>query len=529
MLTEAIHYARMTLGIYEYLRTVPFADPQRVIREQLAHREGIFLELVRKVIFADPRNPYCQMFRLAGCTLEDLAQAVARDGLEATLAALYRQGVYVSHDEFKGSMPIVRSGQHIPARTSSFLNPLVSARIVGTSSGSRGKGTSSPLSSRLRLYREAQTWLRLQELGLQGRAHVEVKPILPSTTGLGSCLWARRLGRRVERWFADGGTLRDSGHYRWATHGMILASNILGGGVPFPSYLPPNDFDAVAAWIAARRAKTVPCFVSSFTSPAVRIAAAALDRGMDIRGTVFLVAGEALTDAKCAVIAAAGAEAYNSYPISELGLVGHACRHMKGGNSVHLFKDSLAVIGHRRPAPLTDVEVNSLLCTNLLPFASYILINAEVNDSGSIEPARCDCLFSRIGFTEQVRDINSFGKLTGQGMTLVGTDIVRILEEVLPARLGGLPGDYQLVEHEGPSQTQLTLRVRPRAGLPSPALVRERFMKEIRNYFGGALASRTWGHAEGVSVVIADPITTITGKVLPLHLLGSGGEKRHAP
>ncbi len=528
MLNEAVHYARMTLGIREYLRTPPHSDPEAVVRKQLENREAIFLDIVRRLIFAHPQNPYHEMFRMAGCTLADLDQALAAEGLEATLAVLHRQGVYLTHDEFKGRQPILRSGRHIPSRTGSFLNPLVSGRMVSTSSGSRGKGTSSPLSTEVRLYREVQTRLRFRELGLEGYVHVEVKPILPSMTGLGSCLWAKRLGRKVDRWFAVGGTLRDSGHYRWATNTMVLVSNFMGGGVPFPAYLPPNDFAAVAGWIARRRVRGLPCLVSAFTSPAVRIAAAAADQGLNIGGTVFLVAGEALTDAKRAVIEATGAQVYPSYPISELGLIGHACRRMKSGNCVHLFKDSLAVITHRRRAPLTDVEINSLLGTSLLPFASHILINVEVDDCGIIEPARCDCLFSRIGFTEQIRDISSFGKLTGQGMTLVGTDIVRILEEALPARLGGRPGDYQLVEGEGPAQTQITLRVSPRAGAPAPEKIRECFLHEIRKCFGGALAARTWRHAEGVEIIIAEPLTTVTGKVLPLHLLGPTTEKNHA-
>jgi hypothetical protein len=43
-------------------------------------------------------------------------------------------------DYFIGKAPIVRSGRHIPAQTACFLNPLVSARMVGTSSGSCRNG-----------------------------------------------------------------------------------------------------------------------------------------------------------------------------------------------------------------------------------------------------------------------------------------------------------------------------------------------------------------------------------------------------
>jgi len=519
MLNEISHYARLTLGIGQYLRTPPHVDPETVIRRQLHYRASLFLDTARRVIFARPGNPYFEMFRLADCSYADLEQAVAKDGMEKTLAVLHRHGIYLTHDEFKEKGPIVRSGRCIPARRSSFLNPLVSGKIVSRSSGSRGKGTVSPLSTQLRLYREAQTRLRLKELGLERRTHVEVKPILPSMTGLGSCLWAKRLGHKVDRWFTVGGSLQSSGHYRWATRFMVLASNVMGGGVPAPRYLPPNDFSPVAEWIARRRIQGDPCFVSAFTSPAVRIAAAAVEKGFDIRGTVFLVAGEALTEAKRCAIEKSGAKVFNSYPISEMGLMGHACSKMTAGSRVHLFKDSLAVINYRKKAPLTDAEVDSFLCTTLLPFSSYVLINAEADDCGSIEPATCDCLFSRVGFTEQLRDIGSYGKLTGQGMTLVGTDIVKILEEAMPAQLGGAPGDYQLVEHEGAAQTQVTLRVSPRVGILSTDKAKECFLKEIRKYFGGALAARMWSHADGFQAVIAEPFSTITGKIVPLHLL----------
>ena len=44
--------------------------------------------------------------------------------------------------------------------------------------------------------------------------------------------------------------------------------------------------------------------------------------------------------------------------------------------------------------------------------------------------------------------IRSHEKLTAGGMTLLDTDVIRLLDEVLPARFGGAPTDYQLVEHE---------------------------------------------------------------------------------
>jgi phenylacetate-coenzyme A ligase PaaK-like adenylate-forming protein len=265
--------------------------------------------------------------------------------------------------------------------------------------------------------------------------------------------------------------------------------------------------------------------VRSYVSPAVRVADAARAAGLDISGTLFFVAGEALTDAKRAAIESTGAEAFPAYGITEAGAVGMACRQMRSGNCVHLYSDSLAVVNRIRRAPLSDVEVNSLLFTNLLPFSPRFLINAEMDDSGIVEPATCQCEYTKVGMTMQVRDIFSYGKLTGQGITLFGTDIVRILETALPGRFGGVPVDYQLVEQEGGRQTELVLRVSPRVHAEAGD-VRDFFLGEVSRCYGGTLASRLWKHAEGLKVVFVEPSATRSGKVLPLHVLGS--EARHA-
>jgi hypothetical protein len=85
-----------------------------------------------------------------------------------------------------------------------------------------------------------------------------------------------------------------------------------------------------------------------------------------------------------------------------------------------------------------------------------------------------------------------------------------------------------LVEGEGATQTQLTLRVSPRLGEIRPARVRDEFLRELRGCYGGSLASRTWRHADGFKVRIAEPHATLTGKVLPLHLLRAEPETPRA-
>jgi len=487
----------MFRGAREILWTPSSGDPAAIVREQLRRREATFLETARRVVFAGPAHPYHEMFRLAGCGWEDLAALVGRDGLEPALEKLRAQGVYLSHDEFKGKRPIVRSGRSIEAGPARFRNPLAPGNLESRSSGSgsRSGGTTTRKSASHRRHTEAYHGLFDREFDLAGGCQITVKPILPASDGLIGGLRCLRSGATLDRWFSHAGAESDSRHYRWATHSLIVLARLYGYRMPFPTYLPPNDFSPAAERIAWVRSQGRPCVVRAHVSPSVRVASAALERGLDIRGAMFCGGGEALTDAKRAVIESTGASIFPRYNISEIGPIGYSCRQMTQGNCVHLFLDSVTAIVHRRPAPLSEVEVDSLLFTTLMPSSPHVFINAEMDDSGVLEPATCDCTFSRLGLTTRVRNIFSFGKLTGQGMTLVGTDIVRLLEEVLPRRFGGGPGDYQLVEIDGPSQTRLCFRVSPRVRLDSPEQLKECFLGEIRGLTGGAIASRVWKRA----------------------------------
>jgi len=522
MLREAAYYSRMAIGLWQFMRTPPVADPEGLIREQLRRRETNFLEMVRHAVFGNPRNPYHRMFQLAGCSRDDLERSVKRDGLETALAQLRDEGVYLSHAEFKGQQPIVRNGRQIPSTAASFLNPRAGGHYLTSSSGSRSQGVSSPRSIEQQLYGEAWSGILDKEFDAGHRAQLSLGPILPSGWGVTQCVKASRRGHPVECWFTAGGSMKDSGHYRAVTRFLVAEARLMGHKVPFPVYLEEDDYSPAAEWIARRRGEGIAVKVSGMVSACARIAAAAGERGLDISGTLFLVGGEALTDSKRELFEVAGAEVFPNYYISEVGMVGHACRRMTSGNCVHISRDAVAVIPHVRQAPLADVEVPSLLFTPLLPHSPFALINAEMDDSGVLGVAKCDCSLSRLGLTGQISNIYSFGKLTGHGITLVGTDVVRILEELLPARFGGAASDYQLVEGETGKQTEISLRVSPRTGVTSPEEVRRFFLAELRKLYGGSLASRVWNQAGAFRVVVAEPFTTASGKVLSLHLLGPG-------
>ena len=521
MFREAAHYARMAWGLREAVSYPAHQDPDAVLQDQLRNREARFLEMLERIVFARADHPLRQMLAGAGCELGDVRNLVRTRGLEPALETLRAAGVYVSHEEFKGHEPIVRHGRHIPAVSDDFLNPFVRAMWQTRSAGSRSAGTVVSMNLDYLEHRECYYVRALSQYGLPQRRWLLMAAMLPASHGFTRLISSHKSGFHAERWFAvEGGS--HSAHYRLATQFFAAEMRLLGVRTPPVSVLPPNDFSPVARDIAAARAKGRLSLVTGGVSAAVRVAASALEHGLDISGARFQGSGEALSAAKAEVVRRAGAEIFATYQVTEMGVVGLSCPHYAGENTVHHFHDAVAIVTHPMRAPGSDVEVNSMLFTTLLPASAFFVINLELGDHGVLEKARCGCVFARLGFDTVITDIFSYSKLTGHGTTLVGNDVLRILEEVLPARFGGSPPDYQLVEEEAGTQTRIVLRVNPRIGTIPADAVRECFLGEIRKLFGGALTSRMWSHARSVEVIAEPPIVGRTGKVLPLQLLGSG-------
>jgi len=524
MIAEIKHYWNVGAQYSAFLRTPRVADPVREIGQRRANKRAVFLDLAKRAVFDRPENPYHSLFAMAGCEYGDLVEMTEREGLDASLERLYDAGVRLTHAEFKGFEPIRRGGKEIPCASTDFSNPLVKKGIVGSSSGSRSRGTPTRRGVEWMVQREAMTRYQLAAVGLEKHRHVGLLPMLPAFSGLTRTVIAARDGR-AEAWFTLGGSLRDSWHYRAVTTLLILWVRLHGVRGAFPRYLAGDDFGPAAEYVAELNARGVPCIVDAIVSPGVRLADAARAKGLDLSLTTFFLAGEALTNAKRAVITATGATVLPTYIVSEIGLIGTACQQMTTDNCVHVMDDGFSVFSRRRTAPLSDTEVDSLVFTSMYAPGPYFLINVEMDDAGTLEPTRCDCGLTKLGYTTQLRNVFSYGKLTGQGTTLVGTDILRILEEALPARFGGSPSDYQLVEMDGDAQSELELRVHPRVGAVAVDDVHEYFLSQIKPLWGGALTRREWKQTGGVRVVIAEPYATKTGKVLALHLMGLGGKK----
>src|ERR1051326_7185463 len=259
---------------------------------------------------------------------------------------------------------------------------------------------------------------------------------------------------------------------------------------------------------------------SSFVgcAPTFLSAAAAAEMGADLAGAVFEIGGEPPTEAKVRAITATGARCYPTYHFGECGRVGMGCAHPLDANDVHFFKDGLAIIDYNRRVPGFEIDVDAFCFTSLLPSTPKIMLNVELDDYGVIETRSCGCPLEAYGYTQHIREIRSFRKLTGEGVTLVGSEMLSILEEVLPARFGGSPLDYQLLEEEDERGfTKLSLVVSPRIAPSDEAAVIDAVLNALGpNAVEDSLTRVTWRKAEIFRVKRMEPIRTARGKLMPL-------------
>jgi hypothetical protein len=230
--------------------------------------------------------------------------------------------------------------------------------------------------------------------------------------------------------------------------------------------------------------------------------------------------GEPPTGAKTRQIKASGARWIPTYSFVEAGQVGTGCAQPVDGNDLHFFADSLALVQHTRRVPGTSIDVQAFCFTSLLPSSPKVLINVESDDYGLVESRRCGCPLEEIGLGTHLRMVRSYRKLTGEGVTLVGSEMVRILEEVLPARFGGSPLDYQLIEEEdGRGFTRLSLVISPRVRVDDEGAVVDAVLAALAGGSDAADSARSlWAQAGTFQVKRMDPVLTARGKLMPLHL-----------
>jgi hypothetical protein len=116
--------------------------------------------------------------------------------------------------------------------------------------------------------------------------------------------------------------------------------------------------------------------------------------------------------------------------------------------------------------------------------------------------------------------VRSFKKLTAEGVTLVGSDMERVIESVLPGRFGGSALDYQLAEEEdAQGYTRIVIRASPRLQIADEGAVVSAVLEGLRAASISAdLAGRLWNQAGAIVVRREEPRLGGGGKLMPLHL-----------
>lgn len=522
-------YGRFGFGLSRFLRhPITVHEAAAAIRRRMAERDSNFLRVLQRGIFEYQRSPYLPLFRLAQCEAGDVADMVRRDGLEKTLLALREAGVYVTFEESKGRVPIVRGGKEFPVAARDFDNPWMQAHYFSESGGSTGAGTRVHHDLDYLAVRATHDAVSYDAHGVLNAPIGVWRGVLPDGSGINTILSLCRCGRSPARWFTPGGpALRKPSRWKFpiANQLTVLIGRACGVAVPWPEHVPVERADQIASWARQMVQRHGCCALAMVASRALRVALAARQGGIDLTGVTFVISGEPVTAAKVEGIRAAGATYFTTYGYSEAGRIGRGCRHPASSNDLHLLTDMCAVIPYPRTLP-GDVTVPALNVTCLLPSSPKILLNAESDDYGILEQRSCGCPLEALGYTTHVCDIRSFRKLTGEGVSALGIDLLNILEDFLPRRFGGTALDYQLMEEEDQQGlTTISLIINPTIPIRDEAAVISALLAAMRAQSpASAAAGETWCQSGNLRVKRMHPVLTARGKLLPLYV-----PKRHGP
>jgi hypothetical protein len=516
-------YARFAWGFPGFLRQrITLDEARAIVQRRLVERETAFLRLIERGVYGYPRSPYLPLLKLAQCELGDIQAMVRQQGLEPTLRALRTAGVFVTFEEYKGRAPLVRDGQLISVEARDFDNPWLSGVYRAETGGTTGAGTRVTIDLDHQVARAPHIMLAYAAHGVLAAPTAIWRGVLPDNTGVSHLLRSALVGQTTSRWFTPL-TSRESRSdlkNRLATQYIVGVGRLCGAAFPWPEPVPLDQAIVVARWAAAAVQAHGTCMVRTGISLAVRVCVAAQTAGLDLTGTTFMGGTEPPTPAKVQTINAVGARLIPLYTTVDMGQVGLGCAHPVDVNDLHFVKDHLAVVQAPRLVPGTDIEVDAFLYTTLLPSAPKLMLNVESDDYGIIEQRRCGCYLEEIGYTDHLRHIRSFRKLTGEGVTLIGSEMLHILEDVLPQRFGGTALDYQLLEEEDEHGfTRLNLIVSPRVAIEDEAAVVATVLEALQQGSGSAsLASALWRQAQTLRIRRTEPVWTQRGKLNPLHL-----------
>jgi hypothetical protein len=515
-------YYSFVFGLRRFLKdTITLEEARETIRYRLENREENFLSIVEKGVYGYKRSPYLKLLKLAGYDYSDVKNLVRNDGLESALKTLKDAGIYVSYEESKGKKPIIRNGKTVETQESDFHNPYTSSYFESQTGASRSRG--SKIKTNFDFIEQKAVYAAVSNhiFEVQDAPWGIWLPALPVSSGITRILSNAKVGVDTAKWFTPI-DMRENFIHRvneWILNAMLIEGRLLGKKLPKPEFVHQNNSIVIGKWMSSMLKETGRCCQLASPSGAVRICNEAEKHGLELDGAVFIVGGEPLTKAKQEKIMSLGCTWVSNYASSECHAIGYGCKNPVHVDEVHFFKDSLALIQINKILKESEVEIDSFFLTNLLSSAPIIMLNVETDDFGVVDSRNCGCGFQNLGFTDHIYGIRSYSKLTGEGVTFQGSNLIKVLEEDLPRLYGGSPIDYQVVEKEdGDGFTRVILNISPDVGGINEEELREKFI-ELLNPSGRNTNVDMLDKGGNIFVERDYPIPTRSGKIMPIHIL----------
>ena len=517
-------FSRFATGLRGFLKKpLTPENCRRLAIENLRRRDESFLLLLRRGVIENAGSPYRALLKWAGAEYGDVETLVRKDGVEAALDELRDAGVYVRLDEFKGRQPLTRSGLDLAVTAEDFDNPLMSRDFEVASGGSTGSRKRLGIDLDQVTHDTSVEYLGREANGYANRPFALWRAIPPGSAGIKAALMCSKLGQPLARWFSphaiswDPVMLKSTVFTLYAVHG----SRWFGAGIPLPEHVPLGDATPVARWLADQVRSGRPAALSAPGSSAVRICMAAEAGGFDIGGTVFRMGGEPITSGKVELAHRLGVKTVCSWGMSEAGNVGIGCPHGEALDDMHVYRPKIAFIQRPKDLPDGTSKVDALYMTTLLTRTPKIMLNLETGDYGVLSRRKCGCPLGEIGLDVHIHTLRSFDKLTTGGMHFLGSDVLTLVEQVLPAKHGGYPTDYQFVEQEqSDALSRVNIVVSPRVD----GIVEDDVIQTTLEFLGSrsrgdrAMANH-WREGQTLRVVREEPLANDVGKILPLRVL----------
>ena len=205
--------------------------------------------------------------------------------------------------------------------------------------------------------------------------------------------------------------------------------------------------------------------LKTYASMAMQLCETAAGAGIELAGTQFTLTGEPLTRARLQNLAGHGARAASDYGSNETGQAGEPCAAPDAPDDVHLMDDLHGVIQAGPAGQAYGFPSRALLVTSRRSTAPPILLNVSMGDEAWIITRSCGAPSKPPGGDATCTEFAASRSSRPVGGLSSTPTSSACSKSLLPARFGGAPAHYQLVEEEAPDgQARLSLVVDPAVG-----------------------------------------------------------------